>query len=917
MHAAHAWHQLDAALVLERLEATREGLSGSEAARRGAQWGRNEIVRRDASRPLALLVQQFRSVIVLLLVGAAAVSCALREWVDAAAIGAIVVLNAAIGFFQEHRAERSIAALRKLGAPRCRVRRDGELVARPAADLVPGDVIALEAGDLVPADARLLEASALRCVESALTGESEPVDKSAATVADHALALGERTSVVHSGTIVAAGSGLAVVVATGLATEIGRIADLLQEAESADATPLQLRLQAFGRILVRASLAIVAALLVLGLLRGERLLDMLFTSISLAVAAVPEGLPAIVTVALALGVTRMARRHALVRKLPAVETLGSTTVICTDKTGTLTMGQMTVRALHVAGASFDVSGDGCAPDGETTRGGRPPSPRERELLRELATAFAGCCNARLAFEAGSWTVVGDPTEGALLAAARQAGVEVAALDREMPRLGELPFDADRKRMTVVRRVGDARRAFVKGAPDELLARCDRVLEADGPGGAPRVVPLDDARRRALLDEAAAMGGRALRVLAAGWRDLAAEEGEAADPDAVERRLVFVGLAGMHDPPRPMAKEAVRRCRDAGVRVVMITGDHPRTALAIARDLGIAGRDDVAFTGAELDRLDDRELDARLPATAVFARVAPEHKLRIVRAWKRRGAIVAMTGDGVNDAPALRAADVGVAMGRSGTEVAKEAAQIVIADDDFASIVAAIEEGRGIDDNLRKTLQYLLAGNTGELLFVAACVLSGLPLPLLPIHLLWINLVTDGLPALCLATDPIDPDVMRRPPRSASARLADGPFVRRLLATGVLTAGVAFAVFCWSLGHESLEMARTHAFALLVFAELLRAFGARSETKPAWEVGLASNVALAAVVVVSSGLQIASHHVAALGAFLETASMGWVECGALVALGAVPFALLEAAKLARRWRRRAAGDGEAREREPAR
>jgi Ca2+-transporting ATPase len=507
--------------------------------------------------------------------------------------------------------------------------------------------------------------------------------------------------------------------------------------------------------------------------------------------------------------------------------------------------------------------------------------------------------------ADEWTVVGDPTEGALLAAARWLGVDADALERDERKLAELPFDAERKRMTIVRAHAGRRRALVKGAPDVLLARCTRRLDGAA-GGALVETPLDAAARAAILAEIAALGGRALRVLAAAYRDLADAETRFDDPESIERELVFVGLAAMHDPPRPEAKEAVRRCHDAGIRVVMITGDHPQTALAVARELGIAAAGDGAIGGAELDRASDAELAARLPSIAVFARVAPEHKLRVVRAWKQRGAVVAMTGDGVNDAPALRAADVGVAMGRTGSDVTKEAAQIVVADDHFASIVAAVEEGRGIHDNVRKTLQYLLAGNAGELLLVAACVVAQLPLPLLPIHLLWINLVTDGLPALCLATDPIARDVMRRPPRPAAERIADGGFVRQLALTGLLTGGVAFVAFRWTLGHAPLEVARSHAFAVLVFAELLRSFGARSETRFVWETGLASNLGLLLVVVVSFGLQLAGHRFAPFGAFLQTSSLSWRECAALVALGAVPLAALELRKaLLRAWTRRPA------------
>ncbi|HZJ70392.1 MAG TPA: cation-translocating P-type ATPase, partial [Planctomycetota bacterium] len=510
-------------------------------------------------------------------------------------------------------------------------------------------------------------------------------------------------------------------------------------------------------------------------------------------------------------------------------------------------------------------------------------------------AFVGCCSASLAHEGGSWKVVGDPTEGALLAAGAKGGVERPALERELPRLAQIPFDSDRKRMTVVRAApGGGRRAFVKGAPDVLLERCTRLRDATG------VRPLTDDDRHAILAQNAALAGRALRVLAAASRDL--EPGvEPGDAPSVERELVFLGLAGMYDPPRPEVRAAVATARGAGIRVVMITGDHPQTALAVARELGLAAPGDDVLSGAELERLETSALADRVERVAVYARVSAAHKLAIVKAWQARGAVVAMTGDGVNDAPAIKGADIGIAMGRTGTEVAKEASDMVIADDNFASIVAAVEEGRGIYDNIKKTMQYLLAGNVGELLLMTTCVVAGLPLPLLPIQLLWINLVTDGLPALCLATDRIGAEVMTRRPRARAESLTDRGFVGRMLVTGALTAGVALAVYLGALGRESDEMARDHAFAALVYAELLRSFGARSDTRMAWEVGLLSNLKLALVVAVSIGLQLWAPHNRVLGAFLQVQAMPMTHCLMLLAVGAIPFAVLEAWKLARRWR----------------
>ena len=679
-------------------------------------------------------------------------------------------------------------------------------------------------------------------------------------------------------------------------TEIGRIATLIHEAGEDEGTPLQQKLEAFGRILVWASLGIVALLFVLGLMRGTKPFELFMTSVSLAVAAVPEGLPAVVTIALALGVLRMSRRRALVRRLPSVETLGSTNVICTDKTGTLTVGEMTVRALYVAGQTFEVTGEGYEPNGEVRFEGKASDARHAAPLLELANVLMGCNNAHLALEDGTWKVIGDPTEGALLSAGHKAGGSKEQLERDLPKHHEIPFDSDRKRHSVVRLLPDGRlRAFVNGAPDLLLARCSHILSDTG------VRAMTDADRAQISTKNTRLASQALRVLGSAYRDLDPASPDELTPERVERDLVFVGLAGMYDPPRAEAKEAVAKCRAAGIRVVMITGDHPHTAMAIARELGLATGDDVALAGAELDKISDDELRKRTPRVAVYARVTAEHKLRIVRAWKANDAVVAMTGDGVNDAPAIKGADIGIAMGRSGTEVTKQASDMIITDDNFATIVAAVEEGRGIYDNIRKTLQYLLAGNTGELLLMTICVVIGLPAPLLPIHLLWINLVTDGLPALCLATDPIDPDVMKQPPRARQERIADGGFLQTMFLTGILTAGVSFGVYLYGLKSETPELARTHAFAALVFAELLRSFGARSETKPLWRIPLLTNVNLLLVVLVSFALQIGSHHIRPLAIVLKTSLVPLSDCLMLLGLSLIPVVGIEAMKRLRRKR----------------
>ncbi|TKS60594.1 MAG: hypothetical protein EWM73_03085 [Nitrospira sp.] len=891
------WHSQSAEEVLAQLGSAAAGLSTAEVARRLAANGPNELREGTPISPLHMFLAQFKSLIIWILIAAAVISGLLGERIDAFAILMIVILNAVIGFYQEFKAEKSIAALKKMTSPHATVRRDGQVAVIPASSVVAGDILALEAGDLVAADARLLEAASLKCIESALTGESQAVTKQSVTLGQRAVPLGDRKNMIFMGTSVAAGTGQAVVVATAMNTELGRIAGLIEEAGAEEGTPLQKKLDSFGHLLVWATLGIVALLFGLGLLRGIPPFELFMTSVSLAVAAVPEGLPAVVTVALALGVLRMSRRRALVRKLPAVEALGSTTVICTDKTGTLTVGKMTVRALYVAGQRYDVTGEGYGPDGDVRVEDTQADAQHAAPLLELATVLLGCNNAHLVQEAGTWNVIGDPTEGALLAAGRKAGGDRERIEKELPKQHEIPFDSDRKRSTVIRKMPDGKlRAFINGAPDVLLKRCTNLYTSNG------IRPMTDEGRQKIMAHNDAMAQQALRVLGSAYRDL--DNASSADftAEAVERDLVFVGLSGMYDPPRQEAKAAVAQCRAAGIRVVMITGDHPHTAMAVARELGIASSDAAALAGPELDKMSDDALQQRAPTVAVYARVTAEHKLRIVRAWKANEAVVAMTGDGVNDAPAIKGADIGIAMGQSGTEVTKQASDMIITDDNFASIVAAVEEGRGIYDNIRKTLQYLLAGNTGELLLMTICVVIGLPTPLLPIHLLWINLVTDGLPALCLATDPIDPDVMTRRPRRGSERITDQGFLGTMFLTGCLTAGVAIAVYLYGLQTETEEMARTEAFAVLVFAELLRAFGARSETKPVWRISLLSNLNLAIVVSVSFGLQVWSHHNATLGRFLKTSYLSLADCVLLLAVGAIPLVMLELVKVVRQARR---------------
>lgn len=857
------------------------GLTASEVRRRLERDGRNELRKAKGVSALGLLLGQFNSLVIWVLIGAAAMSIALGEKIDGGAILAIVFLNALIGFTLEFRAEKAAAALARLAAPRARVLRGGQAAEIPAAEVVAGDVLLLEAGDRVAADARLLEAFALRSDEASLTGESQPVDK-AAGVLPAETPLAERNNLVFQGTSVVAGSGRALAVATGMDTELGRIAGLLETAASGE-TPLQKRLDQVARRLLWACLGIVALVFLLGLLRGSPIFELFLAAVSLAVAAIPEGLPAVVTVALALGVQRMIRRNALVRRMPAVETLGCAQVVCTDKTGTLTVGEMTARRLLAGKRLYRVSGEGYGVEGAFFSENRECMPTEDADLHALLYAAAACNDAEIAGE----NIVGDPTEGALLVAAAKGGILRTRIEAEAPRLTVRPFDSERKRMTVVRRSADGPCAYVKGAPETLLERCTHFRNGAD------ILPLTDAERATVALAAAWMTHDALRVLAVAQRSL----GDGMEEEEIEQNLIFLGLFGLQDPPRPEAREAVLKCRRAGIRTVMITGDHPDTARAIARELDILRVGDRVLTGRTLEQLSDAELREAVVEVAVYARVSAEDKLRIVRAWKAKGAVVAMTGDGVNDAPALKEASIGIAMGRRGTEVTREAADLIVTDDNFVSIVAAVEEGRGIYDNIAKTLAYLLAGNTAELAVMLVAALLGWPLPLLPLHLLWINLVTDGLPALALATDPIAPDVLDRPPRSPDAQLLDREFLRLTALTGFLTAAVALGAFAWEFHWGGgVEQARDAAFTALVIAELLRAFGARSNTRTVFEVGLFSNSRLFLIVAASFALQVAIHHIPALQGLFAIEPITMEQCLGWIGAGFLPLLVLELRKM---------------------
>ena len=897
---------------------SKRGLTGQEVERRRAELGPNELPEAPPPSLVKLFLSQFTSVIVWVLVGAAVISGLLGDWLDAAAILAIVFLNGLLGFVQEFRAERSLAALRKMSVAMARVIRDGVLRSIPARELVPGDVIFLEAGDRVPADARLIYATNFQSQEASLTGESTPVQKAAILIDRPDVLLADRANMVFMGTIAVSGKARALVVATSLRTELGRIAAMIQQASEAERTetPLQRRLEQFGYTLLWLALVMVTVVFALGYLRGEPLMAMFLTSVSLAVAAVPEGLPAVVTITLALGVTRMVKRHALIRKLPAVETLGSATVICTDKTGTLTKNEMTVTRLFVGERAFNVTGEGYAPIGtiretldvkrETTSSDPspltpyplPPTPHPSPLpagLRELLTAAVLCNGATLREKNGTWQVIGDPTEGALLVAAAKVALTKEGLEDTAIFVEEIPFDAERKMMTIIRRTADGNMAYVKGAPDVLLPRCTHRLTLDG-----LIEPLSDQEQQAILDTNASLARETLRVLALAQRSLDDFRMELR-ADSVERDLVFLGLFAMKDPLRPEAVEAVRLCREAGIKTIMITGDHKETAVAIARELGLYDGDGTALSGAEINNLTDEQLAQFVERVTVYARVSAEHKLRIVQAWKRRGAIVAMTGDGVNDAPAIKAADIGVAMGLSGTDVTKEAADMVVTDDNFASIAAAVEEGRGVFDNIRKTIHFLLSCNVGEVLVMLFATLLGLPLPLLPIQILWMNLVTDGIPALALAVDPKAPDLMKRPPRRPEARLLDGGRLLAIGGEGLMLGLIALGAFSYSLYglHQELDQARTVAFTVMVVAQLVHVFNCRSERLSLFQLGVGTNRALVWAFLLSLVVQVAVLTVPAAAPVFKIASLpveDWALIGIMVLL---PLVIMELIKLLRR------------------
>lgn len=871
------------------------GLSDREVADQFEKYGYNRLEEEKGESFWRKLLRQFQDFLVLILIVASIFSAATGDFFEAALIIAIVILNALLGVYQEGRAEKAVEALQKMASPTARLLRNGKQVEIPSEEVVPGDIVLLEAGDIVPADVRLIESSNLAAEEAALTGESVPVQKHAVDLGPDDLPLGDRENMLYSSTAVTSGRGTAVVVGTGDVTEMGKIAGQLHSIED-EQTPLQKSIDQLGKMLGFILLGVVIVTFLVGLLRGGDIRALLMTSISLAVAAVPEGLPAIVTIVLSLGMGRMAQQNSIVKRLLAVETLGSVDVICSDKTGTLTQNEMTVTKVYVGGKTYDVSGVGYAPEGEISSADSDASvaseagESDSDTLSRLLVIASLCNEAELQENEGAWGILGDPTEASLLTLARKAGLVRSDLQGKYPRLGDLPFDSSRKMMSVFHSgFAEGNLSLTKGAPDIVLSRSNRELTPDG------VVELTEERRQEILDVNNAYAHSALRVLSFAYSVHPDENFEDAEED-----LIFVGLVGMIDPARPEVRDAIALCHQAGIRAVMITGDYRETALAIARDLNMMKEGDLVFSGTEIDGMSDDDLRAVVDQVAVFARVSPEHKLRIVNALRANGHITSMTGDGVNDAPALKQADIGVAMGITGTEVSKGAADMILTDDNFATIVSAVQEGRVIYANIRKFVNFLLSCNIGEVLviFLSILILGPKMIPLVPIQLLWLNLVTDSFPALALGQEKGESDIMLQPPRRSDSRILNKDMIWSIATQAVAIFAAVYIAFNLGLARYGLEGdlphdgARTYAFVSLILAELFRAYSSRSEHESVFKIGLFSNKTMLKATALSFVLLVLVIYIPFLDPVFHTVPLGILEWILLTGLALIPFVVGE-------------------------
>jgi Ca2+-transporting ATPase len=894
-HQSNNHHSLETEGVIRLLQSNRAGLSYDEAKSRLSRFGFNELSKRKTISPWMLFLEQFKSILIIILLFAVVLSAAIGEPIDAIIIGVIILFACGLGFIQEYRAEKAMEALKKMAAPTASVLRDGNEEKIPARELVPGDVIVIRTGDRIPADARLIEAVNLKTNEAPLTGESVPIEK-IATAIQGDVNIGDKRNMVFTGTAAVYGRGTAIITATGMTTEFGKIAGMLQDVKT-ERTPLQINLDKMGKRIAIVGLSLCVILAVLGVLRGHEILEMLVWGIALAVAAVPEALPAVVVISLALGVRRMVKRNALIRRLPAVETLGCTTVICSDKTGTLTQDQMTVKQIYLGGDFFEVSGTGYNPKGDFTRAGNTYDIHKNTGLINLLRIGSLCNDARLIQVNDSWTIKGDPTEGALIVVAAKAGIEAEIGNVQYPRVREVPFSSETKMMTTFHQTPTGQVAYIKGAPEVILDECGYFDQS----GQRNI--LTNKEQENILETARTMASEGMRILGLAFKPVIESSDGYTDDE-----YVFSGLVGMIDPPRLEVKAAIKSCDEAGIKTVMITGDHKLTAVAVAKELGLL-KQGMVLSGADLDNLDEEQFEKIADQVDVYARVSPAHKLRVVTALGKLGHVVAVTGDGVNDAPALKKADIGIAMGITGTDVSKEAAGMVLTNDNFASIVAAVEEGRGIYDNIKKYLMYLLSSNIGEILLMAGAILLGpvigLPygaIPLIAIQILWVNLATDGLPAIALSIDPPTPDIMKQKPRSRGQGIFTRPVLTLMAIGGLWSCLVNLGIFKWALdsGREMLE-AQALCFLTLIIIQFFKAYNFRSDKHSIFKIGFFKNKWLNLAIVWETILLIGIVYTPFLQESFHTFSLSFVDWIIVILTAATVFPVLELAKLVIRRR----------------